>query len=570
MEGSHQIFAAQYLRVSTEHQQYSMENQAEVIRRYAESHGISVVRSYEDPGKSGLVLKNRHGLRQLIQDVVSGNANFRLILVYDVSRWGRFQDTDEAAHYEFICRFAGIPVHYCAECFQNNHEMPNVILKWLKRMMAGEYSRELSVKVFAGLVKLARMGFRTGGIPGYGFRRMLVAPDRTAKQELKRGQRKNIHEDRVILVPGPEQEVDCVREIFRLFVQEKKNSNEIARELNQRGIPYRGVKRVNWYCGAVYRILRHPKYAGWHIYGMYTERLQTPRVRVAENLWIRTPNAWTPIVNQTVFDKAQRRYLSFTRYKSDEQLLEELRKVVARRGASCYKYLRLGKGLSSSGAYTRRFGTLTNALKLIGAPTPRQNQMNARRETRTLRDQLLKEVLACCEGASLVHGPNKHFRPKLRLADGTLVSVYVCRFRQIPGYPNPRWTVQPKGVDVEYPCLLARLRETNDSFQDFFVARNLKGFGAKNLRLEDEWLKNALEVDSLSDLSQLVEQIQTRPEKTPEQKSGDLKGWAEISKFLGLSPVTAYRRARAGMPVRREGRYTIASRSDLEKWVEKL
>jgi len=31
MEGSHLIPAAQYLRVSREHQQYSMENQAEVI-----------------------------------------------------------------------------------------------------------------------------------------------------------------------------------------------------------------------------------------------------------------------------------------------------------------------------------------------------------------------------------------------------------------------------------------------------------------------------------------------------------------------------------------------------------
>jgi hypothetical protein len=31
------------------------------------------------------------------------------------SRWGRFQDADESAHYEFLCKSAGIPVHYCAE-----------------------------------------------------------------------------------------------------------------------------------------------------------------------------------------------------------------------------------------------------------------------------------------------------------------------------------------------------------------------------------------------------------------------------------------------------------------------
>ena len=37
------------------------------------------------------------------------------ILVYYVSRWGSFQDTDESAHYEFACKSAGVPVHYCAE-----------------------------------------------------------------------------------------------------------------------------------------------------------------------------------------------------------------------------------------------------------------------------------------------------------------------------------------------------------------------------------------------------------------------------------------------------------------------
>jgi len=141
-----------------------MQNQSEVLRQYAASNDISIVQTYADAGKSGLVLKQRNGLRNLIQDVLSGTASYKLILVYDVSRWGRFQDADEAAHYEFICKAAGVPVHYCAECFRNDSEMANLILKWLKRMMAGEYSRELSAKVFAGLVNLAALGFRTGGV----------------------------------------------------------------------------------------------------------------------------------------------------------------------------------------------------------------------------------------------------------------------------------------------------------------------------------------------------------------------------------------------------------------------
>src|SRR6266567_8589503 len=95
----------------------------------------------------GLVLRLRGGLRQLLQDVVAGTAPYKVILVYDVSRWGRFQDTDESAHYEFLCKSAGVPVHYCAEPFKNNTSSPAVVMKTLKRIMAAEYSRELSERL---------------------------------------------------------------------------------------------------------------------------------------------------------------------------------------------------------------------------------------------------------------------------------------------------------------------------------------------------------------------------------------------------------------------------------------
>ena len=119
------VRAAQYLRMSTEHQQYSIENQAHVISLYAAQHGFEVVRSYIDEGKSGLVLKHRKALGQLLNDVVAAPQIYRAILVYDVSRWGRFQDIDEAAYYEFMCKRAGFVVHYCAEVFTNG-----LIVNW--------------------------------------------------------------------------------------------------------------------------------------------------------------------------------------------------------------------------------------------------------------------------------------------------------------------------------------------------------------------------------------------------------------------------------------------------------
>ena len=112
--------AAQYVRMSTDYQRYSIENQAAVIAAYAQLHRLVIVRTYRDEGESGLKLKNRAGLIRLLDDVRSGAVDFDHILVYDVSRWGRFQDTDESAHYEFVCKQAGIKVAYCAEQFNND------------------------------------------------------------------------------------------------------------------------------------------------------------------------------------------------------------------------------------------------------------------------------------------------------------------------------------------------------------------------------------------------------------------------------------------------------------------
>src|SRR6202047_750262 len=163
--------------MSTEHQQYSIDNQKAAIQEYAKQHGFAIVQTYSDAGKSGGVIRHRAGLTKLIQDVVSGKADYKAVLVYDVSRWGRFQDVDEAAHYEFLCKSAGIPVLYCGEQFDNDGSLASSMMKALKRTMAAEYSRELGTKVSAGQRRVAALGFRVVGAAGYGLRRMIVSSD---------------------------------------------------------------------------------------------------------------------------------------------------------------------------------------------------------------------------------------------------------------------------------------------------------------------------------------------------------------------------------------------------------
>ena len=158
---------AVYVRMSTEHQQYSTSNQMDVIREYAKRRELGIVKEYSDEGKSGLNIQGRDSLAQMIRDVQEGKAQYSAILVYDVSRWGRFQDADESAYYEYICRRAGVSVHYCAEQFENDGSPMSTVMKSMKRTMAGEYSRELSTKVFQGACRLIQLGLqarRDGGL----------------------------------------------------------------------------------------------------------------------------------------------------------------------------------------------------------------------------------------------------------------------------------------------------------------------------------------------------------------------------------------------------------------------
>jgi hypothetical protein len=92
------IPAAQYQRMSTEQQMYSLANQGAAIAAYAQEHGFEIIKTYCDAGKSGITTKGRNGLKSLLADVLSGAARFNTILVLDLSRWGRFQDPDEAPH----------------------------------------------------------------------------------------------------------------------------------------------------------------------------------------------------------------------------------------------------------------------------------------------------------------------------------------------------------------------------------------------------------------------------------------------------------------------------------------
>jgi DNA invertase Pin-like site-specific DNA recombinase len=496
------IPAAQYLRMSTEHQQYSLENQSTAIQRYADSQGFEVVRTYSDAARSGLVLKCRVALRQLLQDVVAGDPGYQVILVYDVSRWGRFQDTDESAHYEFLCKSAGVPAHYCAETFANDGSLPSLIMKALKRTMAGEYSRELGVKILAGLKRLATLGFKQGGRSGCGLRRMLVSPSRVPKQLLAFGERKGIASDRVILVPGPANEVQCVKDIYRMLISEKRTVYAIARELNRTGVEYTGTSK--WDYQAVYNVLTHLKYTGCNVYGRTSTRLYTPTLNVPESEWIFTHGAFEPIIDAATFAEAQKVLQARTYNKTNEEILDGLRALLASEHRLSLNLIKNSPIVPSPSAFRDRFGSLRRAYDLIGYGHSDQfGSIDMRRRTRALRDELMAKIVATFPTDVSIVRRGGRWRSRLRLSHGFIVSVVVAR--SVHTWKDAlRWRIDPVAHERKLVTLLARLDASNSSILDLHLLPNMDRRKIFHISLNDPWLNRG---KSLADLSRLCQAV---------------------------------------------------------------
>jgi DNA invertase Pin-like site-specific DNA recombinase len=476
------IAAAQYVRMSTEHQQYSTENQGDAILRYANAHGMQIVRTYSDEGKSGLSLSGRRGLSELLLDVETGRADYSVILVYDISRWGRFQDADESAYYEYVCKRANVRVHYCAEQFENDGSLPSSLMKTMKRTMAGEYSRELSVKVFAGQCRLIELGFRQGGPAGYGFRRQLVDRDGHPKELLARGEHKSIQTDRVVLVPGPKDEVQIVREIYRFFTRENKTERQIATWLNASGLKTDMGRQ--WTRGCVHQVLTNPKYAGANVYNRRSFKLKRKRVRNPPEMWIRRDNAFSALITIEEFGEALKIIQARCQHLSNEELLERLRHLLSRYGTLSGILIDEADDMPSSTTYRHRFGSLVRAYTLIGY-TPMRD-FSFVETNRALRQyhtrQMLKIVLDLRNsGATVDQHPTTDLLTVNQEFTASLILVR-CRETQAG---NHRWLVRLDNSLNPDVTIATRLRPGNEDILDYYLLPGMDRL-SEQLRLSEE------------------------------------------------------------------------------------
>lgn len=368
--------------------------------------------------------------------------------------------------------------------------------------MAAEYSRELSDKVFAGMTQLVRKGFRAGAHPGYFFRRMLVSADGIPRQQLSTGEQKSIASDRVMLVPGPANEVLWINEIYRLFITENRTFAGIAAELDQRGAPF--LKGKKWSDHVVKGILTHPKYKGTAIYNRTTERLCSKSRKVPEPEWIVVPNAFQALVESKTFEAAQETLRQRFWHRSNEQVLEQMKSILKTHGHLSTAILHL-HGLSPGGL-NHRFGSLIRAYALIGYQTMYKKTAEHRLHIRKIRSELMEQLVEMFPGRVSVFSWAWRRRNCLRLGNGTKVAVRVCRSIKLVT-KGRMWVLQASRNEPCRITLMAGMNPSNDALEAFYLTTRLKNPCKIHITENSEWLKSGVR---LGDLRSFYEVLMAR------------------------------------------------------------
>ena len=434
--------AAQYLRMSKDHQRYSIRNQARAISAYAGQHGFNIVKTYTDPGESGLTLRERPGLQALLADVIKPSCPFERILVLDVSRWGRFQNLDQSGHYEFICFEAGVPVIYCAELFDNDGTPVMALLKQIKRLQAAEYSRELSGKVLYAQLLQAKIGHKLGGSRRFGFERVLVDEHDRPIQILEKGQTKALNNQRVVYAIGQADEVKVIRDIFTWYTRDRMSIRKIAKRLTDQGIP--SGDHAGWGEFRVRRILSDELVLGIYVFNRTTQKLKSKSRKNPPEALVKT-KVTEPIISRVQFESAARRMRIRRHHVPPEENLAAVSRLLRTKGYLTGKLIDQCLYTPSQHVLLGQFGSIHRVYELVGYNP--EGWWRPRRESGPVtKDELLSRLRALHERLGYV---NEH----VINSDPTIPSVSIFQHHfgkltdayRLAGIPHGRTELQRLG-----------------------------------------------------------------------------------------------------------------------------
>ena len=506
---NHKVRVAQYLRMSTDHQQYSLHNQSEYIKDYAEKNNMEIAYTYDDAGKSGVSIIGRHSLQQLLSDVEQKKIDIQAVLFYDVSRFGRFQNSDEAAYYSFLFERNGVDLIYCSEPIPTkDFPLESSVILNIKRSSAAYHSRNLSEKVFIGQVNLIKLGYHQGGMAGYGLRRLLVDENGIAKEILGFRKRKSIQTDRVILIPGPKNEIKIVNSIYDLFIDDNMPEFIIAERLNEQNIP--AEYGTLWTRAKIHQILTNEKYIGNNIYNKTSSKLKSRLVKNPKNEWVRCDKAYKPIISKKKYNKAQEIIQLRSVHLTNEELLEKLKQKLESNGKLSGFIIDEDDTGPSSSVYRTRFGGLLRAYTLIGyKPEHDYSYIQINEALRSFYSGIIEDFKGEILKSNCYIDEYK-YAPMLYINDELLISVLITKCTPMKS-GKLRWKVRFDNSQKADITIVIRMDSQNISPLDFYIIPKIENEYSKMCMTETNNIRLDLyRFDNLDKLLQIITRMKVR------------------------------------------------------------
>lgn len=326
----HKKAVAYYRHSAEDKQENSVPLQREFVRKFLADHNVLLIHEEADEGVSGLTTKRPAFQRLLHNWILNRDVEaFDYVVFYDVSRLGRFEDSDEAGHFAYECKQRGKEVIYARRGFpvEGQKDMSQVQTAF-ERWMSFKYSEKLSEDVIRGCIEISGQGYSVGGKAPYGMARQLLSVDRKPLRLLEDGEHKSVANERVIFVPKGDDTTRTIGTIFERFLDKNLHLKEIADELNREGTS--SPSGYTWDRSKVYRILSNPVYKGTHIYNKNWGRLKRKKHRNPVSDWVIRANAFPAIIEPERFDFAQEclHWLLPSHYLRGYYLLRKCRRSV--------------------------------------------------------------------------------------------------------------------------------------------------------------------------------------------------------------------------------------------------
>ena len=245
--------AAIYVRVSTQQQteKYSLDAQKRILSDYCDHNGYEY-EIYEDAGISGETIEDRPAMKKLLADIPDGD--YDIVLVIELERLSRSEELLDWLVIKKILRDSGVKLATANQMFDLADDEDDFLTDLFGALSKRE-KKKIIRRMKRGKHQAMSEGRYAGGYLAYGY---------TYDYQTKE------------LQIEPTQ-VEAIRLIFRLCVQENMSTRQIAEELNTRSIPThveltghtylkQNPRIKGWYSGSVRGILTNPIYKGMNRY----------------------------------------------------------------------------------------------------------------------------------------------------------------------------------------------------------------------------------------------------------------------------------------------------------------